>query len=329
MRRRDFIKVIGGSAAATWPLLARAQQGERARHIGVLMNVPENEPNGQARFAAFLLGMQQLGWADGRNLRIDIRWGGNDVKMRKNAAELVALAPEVIVASGSASMGPLMQISGTVPIVFLIVPDPVGAGYVKSLARPGSNATGFLLFEYSIGGKWLDLLKQIAPEVNRVAVLRDTAISAGLGLYGAVQSAASSFGVEASAVDLRDASEIERDIAAFATTPGGGLIVSASPVATRHSDLIVKLAARHKLPAIYYERFFVAAGGLISYGPDIVDQYRRAPSYVDRILKGEKPADLPVQAPTKYELVINLKTAKALGLNVPNTLIGRSDQLIE
>jgi len=208
-------------------------------------------------------------------------------------------------------------------------PDPVGAGYVKSLARPGGNATGFLLFEYSIGAKWLDLLKKIAPEVNRVAVLRDATISAGLGQYGAVQSAAASFGVEASAIDLRDVSEIERDIAAFATTPGGGLIVSASPVATSHRDLIVKLAARHKLPAIYYERFFVAEGGLISYGPDIVDQYRRAPHYVDRILKGEKPADLPVQAPTKYELVINLKTAKALGLDVPNTLVGRADQLIE
>jgi putative tryptophan/tyrosine transport system substrate-binding protein len=329
MRRRDFIKVIAGSAAATWPLLARAQQGERARHIGVLITTPENEPNGQARFAAFLQGMQQLGWSDGRNLRIDIRWGGNDAKIRKNAAELVALAPEVIVASGSASMGPLMQISGTVPIVFLIVPDPVGAGYVKSLARPGGNATGFLLFEYSIGGKWLDLLKQIAPEVNRVAVLRDTAISAGLGLYGAVQSAGSSFGVEASAVDLRDASEIERDIAAFATTPGGGLIVSASPVATRHRDLIVKLAARHKLPAIYFERVFVTAGGLMSYGADFVDLYRRAAGYVDRILKGEKPADLPVQAATKYQLVINLKTAKALGLTISPAVLARVDEVVE
>ena len=329
MRRRDFIKVIAGSGAATWPLLARAQQGERARRIGVLMNVPENEPNAQARFAAFLQGMQQLGWADGRNIRIDTRWGGNDAKMRKNAAELVALAPEIIVAAGSASMGPLMQISGTVPIVFLTVPDPVGAGYVNSLARPGGNATGFLLFEYSIGGKWLDLLKQIAPEVNRVAVLRDPAISAGLGQYGAVQSAASSFGVEASAVNLRDVSEIERDIAAFATTSGGGLIVSGSPQAIINRRLIITLAARHKLPAIYYERFFVDGGGLISYGPDLIDQFRRAPGYVDRILKGEKPADLPVQAPTKYALVINLKTAKALDLNVPNTLIGRADQLIE
>ena len=328
MRRREFIRVFGG-AAATWPLAARAQQTERVRRVGVLMNVPENEPNAQARFTAFLQGMQQLGWADGRNIRIDFRWGGNDAKMRKNAAELVALAPEIIVAAGSASMGPLMQISGTVPIVFLIVPDPVGAGYVNSLARPGGNATGFLLFEYSIGGKWLDLLKQIAPEVNRVAVLRDPAISAGLGQYGAVQSAASSFGVEVSAVNLRDASEIERDIAAFATTSSGGLIISGSPQATINRRLIITLAARHKLPAIYYERIFVADGGLISYGPDVIDQFRRAPGYVDRILKGEKPADLPVQAPTKYELVINLKTAKALDLNVPNTLIGRADQLIE
>jgi putative ABC transport system substrate-binding protein len=294
------------------------------------MTLLENEPTGQARFAAFLQGMQQLGWTDGRNIQIDVRWsGGNDAKMRKNAAELVALAPEVIVASGSASVGPLIQLSSAVPIVFLIVPDPVGAGYVNSLARPGGNATGFSLFEYSIGGKWLDLLKQIAPEVNRVAVLREPAISAGLGLFAAVQSAAQPFGVEVSAVNLRDASEIERDIAAFGTTPGGGLIISAGPSATVHRRLIIALAARHKLPAIYFERTFAADGGLISYGPDLIDQYRRAPSYVDRILKGEKPADLPVQAPTKYELVINLKTAKALGLNIPNTLIGRADQLIE
>jgi putative ABC transport system substrate-binding protein len=329
MRRRDFIKGIAVSAAAAWPLLARGQEVDRARRIGVLMNLPENEPNGQARFAAFLQGMQQLGWADGRNLRIEMRWGGNDATMRKNAVELVALAPEIIVAAGSGSMGPLMQISGTVPIVFLHVPDPVGAGYVNSLARPGGNATGFSLYEYSMGGKWLDLLKQIAPEVNRVAVLRDSATSAGLGQYGAVQSAASSFGVEASAVNLRNASEIERDIAAFATTPGGGLIVVGTPLAFLHGGLIVKLAAQYRLPTVYSFSEFVKDGGLISYGPDIVDQYRRAPGYVDRILKGEKPADLPVQAPTKYELVINLKTAKALGLNVPNTLIGRADQLIE
>jgi ABC-type uncharacterized transport system substrate-binding protein len=242
---------------------------------------------------------------------------------------LVALAPEVIVASGSATVGPLIQLSDAVPIVFLTVPDPVGAGYVNSLARPGGNATGFLLFEYSIGGKWLDLLKQIAPEVNRVAVLRDPAISAGLGQYAAVQSAAQPFGVEVSAVNLRDASGIERDIPAFGATPGGGLIVTGSPPATVHRRLIIALAARHKLPAIYFERAFATDGGLISYGPNIVDQYRRAPAYVDRILKGEKPADLPVQAPTKYELVINLKTAKALGLTVPPTLLARANEVIE
>jgi putative tryptophan/tyrosine transport system substrate-binding protein len=299
------------------------------RRIGVLMNISD-DAEGKARLAAFRRSLEQLGWVDGRNVRIDTKWSGGDVeRVRRLATEMVAQSPDVILASGSAAAAPLLQATRTVPIVFVNTPDPVGAGYVKSLARPGGNATGFLHFEYSIGSKWLDLLKQIAPEVNRVAVLRDAAISAGLGQYGAVQSAAASFGVEASAVDLRDVSEIERDIAAFATTPGGGLIVSGSPLATRHRDLIIKLAARHKLPAIYYERFFVAEGGLISYGPDIIDQYRRAPSYVDRILKGEKPADLPVQAPTKYELVINLKTAKALGLNVPNTLIGRADQLIE
>jgi putative ABC transport system substrate-binding protein len=293
------------------------------------MNISD-DPEGKARLAAFRQSLEQLGWIDGRNVRIDTKWADGDVeRIRRLATEMVAQSPDVILATGSAAAAPLLQATRTVPIVFVNTPDPVGAGYVKSLARPGGNATGFLLFEYSIGAKWLDLLKQIAPEVNRVAVLRDATISAGLGQYGAVQSAAASFGVEASAIDLRDVSEIERDIAAFATTPGGGLIVSASPVATRHRDLIVKLAARHKLPAIYYERFFVAEGGLISYGPNIVDQYRRAPGYVDRILRGEKPADLPVQAPTKYELVINLKTAKALSLDVPNTLIGGADQLIE
>jgi ABC-type uncharacterized transport system substrate-binding protein len=329
MQRRDFITLLG-SAAATWPLAASAQEPSGVRRIGVLMNISSDDPEGKNRVAAFVLSLEQLGWVDGRNVQIVTRWSSGDVeRVRRQATELVAQLPDVILASGSAAAAPLLQATRAVPIVFVNTPDPVGAGYVKNLARPGGNATGFLLFEYSIGGKWLDLLKQIAPEVNRVAVLRDAAISAGLGQYAAVQSAAASFGVEVSAVDLRDVSEIERDIAAFATTPGGGLVVSASPIATSHRDLIVKLAARHKLPAIYYERFFVAEGGLISYGPDIVDQFRRAPSYVDRILKGEKPADLPVQAPTKYELVINLKTAKALNLNVPNTLIGRADQLIE
>jgi putative ABC transport system substrate-binding protein len=328
MRRRDFILLVGGAAA--WPITAHAQQPDRPRRIGVLMTGLENDAGGQARIAAFLQGMQQMGWTDGRNIRVDIRWsGGDNAKVRANAAELVALAPDVIVATGSASMGPLMQISGTVPIVFLIVPDPVGAGYVNSLARPGGNATGFSLFEYSIGGKWLDLLKQIVPGVTRVAVLRDPAISGGLGQYGAVQSAASSFGMEASAVNLRDPSEIERGIAAFATTSGGGLIVAGSSQAFVYSKLIIALAARYKLPAVYFDRSFVIDGGLISYGPDLIDQYRRAPAYVDRILKGENAADLPVQAPTKYELAINLRTAKALGLSLPNTLIGRADELIE
>jgi putative tryptophan/tyrosine transport system substrate-binding protein len=327
LRRREFITLIGGVAA--WPTITYAQQPDGQSRIGVLMTLADG-PDGQARMTAFQQGLQQLGWTDGRNIRIDTRWsGGNDAKMRKDAAEVVALAPNVILASGSASMGPLMQISGTVPIVFVIVPDPVGAGYVNSLARPGGNVTGFSLFEYSIGGKWLDLLKQIAPGVTRVAVLRDPVISGGLGQYAAVQSAASSFGVEASAFNMRDATEIERDITAFAATSGGGLIVTGAALATVHRSLIITLAARHKLPAIYFERHFVAEGGLISYGPDFIDQYRRAASYVDRILKGEKPADLPIQAPTKYELVINLKTAKALGLTVPNTLIGRADEVIE
>jgi putative tryptophan/tyrosine transport system substrate-binding protein len=326
MRRREFITLIGGAAA--WPLTTYAQQPDGQPRIGVMMT--GDGPDGQARLAAFRQGLQQLGWTDGRNVRIDIRWsGGNDATMRKNVTEIVALVPNVILATGSASMGPLMQISGVAPIVFVLVPDPVGAGYVNSLARPGGNATGFSIFEYSIGGKWLDLLKQIAPGITRVAVLRDPAISGGLGQFGAIQSAASPFAVEVTAINLRDTSEIERGIMTFATTSSGGLIVTASPLAVVHRDFIVALAARHKLPAIYFERGFAAEGGLISYGPDFVDQYRRAAVYVDRILKGEKPADLPVQAPTKYELAINLKTAKALGLTVPNTLIGRADEVIE
>ena len=327
MRRREFITLFGG--AAVWPMTAYAQQRDGQPRIGALMTV-DDAAQGQARMAAFRQGLQQLGWIDGRNIRIDVRWsGGDDVKMRKDAAELVALAPNVILATGSASMGPLTQLSSTVPTVFVIVPDPVGAGYVNSLARPGGNVTGFSLFDYNIGGKWLDLLKQVAPGVTRVGVLRDPAISGGLGQYGAVQSASSSFGVETSPINMRDATEIERAIAAFATSSGGGLIVTGSPLAFLHGGLIVTLAARHKLPTIYNERSFVANGGLISYGPDFVDQYRLAAAYVDRILKGEKPADLPVQAPTKYELAINLKTAKTLGLTVPNTLIGRADEVIE
>ena len=329
MNRRDLIALLG-STAATWPLGARAQQSERMRRIGVLTASAADDPDGQARMAAFLQGLQQLGWTDGRNVRIDYRWGAGDAdRIRKYAAELVALAPDVILASGSATVAPLLQATRTVPIVFVQVADPVGAGFVESLARPGGNATGFTLFEYGISGKWLELLKQIAPAVTRVAVLRDPAHPAGTGQFGAIQSVAPSLGVEVSPINMRDAGEIERAIAAFARASNGGLIVTASALAVAHRDLIVTLAARHKLPAVYYRRLFVTDGGLISYGPDLVDQYRRAAGYVDRILKGEKPADLPVQAPTKYELVINLKTAKALGLDVPPTLLARADDVVE
>jgi ABC-type uncharacterized transport system substrate-binding protein len=327
--RRTFITLLGG-AAAVWPLAARAQQGERARRIGVLMPFAAADPIGQTRVAAFLQGLQQSGWEVGRNLRIDIRWSGaNPDDIRKDAAELVALAPDVILANAGTGVGPLLQATRTVPIVFANVVDPVGAGYVDSLARPGGNATGFTSYEFAIGGKWLELLKEVAPAVSRAAVIRDPAISAGLGLFGAIQSAAPSMGLEVSPVNVRDAREIERAVAAFARQPNGGLIVTGSAGAVVHRDLIVALAARHKRPAVYYERYFVAAGGLISYGPDLVDQYRRAAGYVDRILKGEKPADLPVQAPTRYELVVNMKTAKALGIEVPPTVIARADEVIE
>ena len=275
-------------------------------------------------------GWQQLGWTIGRNVRIDTRWAtANAAEIRRHAAELAALAPDVILAHGDPTVGPLLQATRTVPIVFPVVADPVAAGFVDSLARPGGNATGFMNFEYSMGGKWLELLKQIAPGVTRVAVLRDPATASGTGQFGAIQAVAPSLRVEVNPVNVRDAGEIERAVAAFARSPNGGLIVTASGLAQLHRDLIVTLAARHKLPAVYFERFFVAAGGLISYGADFVDQYRRAAGYVDRILKGEKPADLPVQAPTKYELVINLKTAKALGLDVPPSLLARADEVIE
>ena len=284
----------------------------------------------QTRVAAFLQGLQQLGWTDGRNVQIDRRWGGGNADdIRKHAAELVALAPDVILTAGAATVGPLLQATRTVPIVFTTVIDPVGAGFVDSLARPGGNVTGFMQFEYSLSAKWLELLKQIAPGVTRAAVLRDPAITAGIGQFAVIQSVASSLGVEVSAVNVRDAGEIEHAITTFARSTNGGLIVTASALSVVHRDLIVALAAQHKLPAVYYRRHFVTGGGLISYGVDIVDQYRRAAGYVDRILKGEKPADLPVQAPTKYELVINLKTAKTLGLDVPPTLLARADEVIE
>ena len=329
MRRREFITLLGGAAAA-WPLAARAQQGERMRRIGVLLPAAADDPEFQARVGAFLQALALLGWSIGRNVRIDTRWATtNHAELRRHAEELVALAPDVILAPGASAVGPLLQATRTVPIVFPFVIDPVGAGFVDSLARPGGNATGFMSFEYSLAGKWLELLKEIAPRVTRAAVLRDAAVASGIGQFGAIQSVAPSFGVELSPVNVRDAAEIERAVAAFARSPNGCLIVTAGPSASRHRDLIIALAARHKLPAVYVERSFVAAGGLISYGPDYIDQYRRAAGYVDRILKGEKPADLPVQAPTKYETVINLKTAKALGLDLPATVLARADEVIE
>jgi putative tryptophan/tyrosine transport system substrate-binding protein len=330
MRRREFIALLGGAAAA-WPLAARAQQAEGMRRIGVLMASAADDSESQARIAAFLQGLAQLGWADGRNVRIDTRWATTDPDdLRRHAAELAALAPDVLVAAtGTVTVAPLLQATRTVPIVFVQVIDPVGAGFVVSLARPGGNATGFTIYEYGMSGKWLEFLKEIAPRMARAAVLRDPAIASGIGQFAAVQAVAPSLGVELSPVDVRDAGEIERAVTAFARSSNGGLIVTASALATRHRDLIIALAARHRLPAVYAYRYMVAAGGLASYGPDSIDQYRRAASYVDRILKGEKPADLPVQSPTKYETVINLKTAKALGLTVPDTVLARADEVIE
>jgi putative tryptophan/tyrosine transport system substrate-binding protein len=330
VRRREFITLIGGAAVAR-PLAARAQQPERVPRIGVLMASAADDPENQARMAAFLQGLAQLGWTDGRNVRIDTRWATTNADdLRRHAAELAALTPDVLVAaSGTSTVAPLLQATRAVPIVFVAVVDPVGAGFVASLARPGGNATGFLMFEYGLSGKWLELLKQVAPGVTRAAVLRDAAIASGIGQFAAVQAVAPSLGVELSPVDARDVPEIERAVAAFASSGNGGLIVTPSPVANRHRDLIATLAARHRLPAVYGSRPYVAAGGLISYGPDLIEQYRRAAGYIDRILKGEKPADLPVQAPIKYELVINLKTAKALGLEIPATVLARADEVIE
>jgi putative ABC transport system substrate-binding protein len=329
IQRRKFLATLGG-AAATWPLAARAQQPERVRRIGVLMPLAADDTEGQVRNAAFLQGLQELGWTVGRNLRLDYRWAAGDAdRLRSYAAELVALAPDVILASGTSTVAPLLRATRTVPIVFAGVADPVGAGYVGSLARPGGNVTGFTTFEYSLGGKWLELLKEIAPGVTRVAVLRDSALAAGSGQLGAIQAVASSVRVDVSPVDVSDAGEIERAVVEFARSPNGGLIVPASGLVIVHRDLIITLAARHKLPAVYYYSFFVTAGGLASYGPDPHDQYRRAAGYVDRVLKGEKPADLPVQSPTKYETVINLKTARALGIEVPPSLLVRADEVIE
>jgi putative ABC transport system substrate-binding protein len=328
MRRREFLGVLGG-AAASWPLAVRAQPPDGMRRIGVLMSQPAGDPVAQARNAAFLQGLQELGWTVGRNVQIEHRWDMIEADFRRNAAELVALAPDVILTTGGISMGPLLQATRTVPIVFVQVTDPVGAGYIESLARPGGNATGFIPFEFGISGKWLELLKEIAPGIKRVAVLRDATLALGHGQLGAIQSVSPSFGVELRPVGLADANEIEHGITAFARDPNGALILTVGPGAIRHRELVIGLAARHKLPAVYPYRFHATEGGLISYGPDTIDPYRRAAGYVDRILRGEKPADLPVQAPTKYDLTINLKTAKALGLTVPSTLIARANEVIE
>ena len=327
MRRRDFITLLGGATAA-WPLAVNAQQPERLRRIGVLINRAADNPEGQDRLAAFHQGLQELGWRIGHNVRIDTRWSADDAdQSAKYAAELVALAPDVILAAGTLAVTALQHISRTLPIVFAAVADPVGAGVVDSLAHPGGNATGFMIYEYNLAAKYLELLKEIAPWVTRVAIIRNAANPAGLAIFGALQNAALSLGVETSPVNVRDAREIERSVEAFARLPNGGLVVTQT--ASLYRDLIVAVAARHKLPAVFSLRYDVAAGGLISYGPDVVDQFRQASGYVDRILKGEKPADLPVQAPTKYELVINLKTAKALGITVPLPLLGRADEVIE
>jgi len=329
MRRRDFITLFSSTAAA-WPLATRAQQAERVRRVGVLMAAAADDPEYQARVVAFQQSLQQLGWADGSNAQVDIRWATDAGSLRKHAAELAALAPDVIVAAtGTSTVEPLLQATRTVPIVFVLAIDPVGAGFVASLSRPGGNATGFTMFEYGMSVKWLELLKEIAPRVSRAAVLRDPAIASGIGQFGAIQAAAPSLGVELSPVDVHDEGEIERAVTAFARSPNSGLIVTAAPLATRHRDLIIALAARYRLPAVYASRVFATAGGLICYGPDLIDQYRRAAGYVDRILKGESAADLPVQAPTKYELVINLKTAKTLGVPVPAPLLARADEVIE
>jgi ABC-type uncharacterized transport system substrate-binding protein len=327
VRRRDFISLLGGAAA--WPLAARAQQGERVRRIGVLMNLAADDQEALGRMTSFVQSLQQLGWTNGRNMRIDARWAaGNPDNFRKYAAELVALAPDAILCTSTFAVLALQQATHTVPIVFVQVLDPVGAGIVASLARPGGNTTGFALFEYGTSSKWAELLKEIAPGVRRVAVLRDLAV--GIAQLAAIQAVAPSLGLELSGIGgVRDADEIENAVMTFARSPNGGLIVTAGNSAVIHRELIARVAARHRLPAVYAFRYNVVAGGLISYGPNTIEPYRQAAGYVDRILKGEKPADLPVQAPTKYELVINLKTAKALGLEVPPTLLARADEVIE
>jgi ABC-type uncharacterized transport system substrate-binding protein len=328
MQRREFIGLIGSAAA--WPHLARAQQPDRMRRIGVLVGSAASDEQGQARNAAFVQSMQQLGWTVGRNMQVEYRWGaGSSSDLHKNATELVAMEPEVIFAGGAASLASLLQVTRTVPIVFAVVPDPVGSGFVSSLARPGGNATGFMQFEYNLSAKWPELLREVAPGVTRAAVLWDPALPPGIGQFAIIQSVAPSLGLELTPVNARNATEIQRSLAEFARLPHGGLIATGSALTVVHRDLIVTLAAKHKLPAVYFHRQFVDGGGLISYGSDWVDQFRRAATYVDRILRGQKPADLPVQAPTKYELIVNLRTAKELGLALPKLLIARADEVIE
>jgi putative ABC transport system substrate-binding protein len=328
-KRREVLTLLSG-AAATWPYVAHGQQIERIRRVGVLSTLAENDVQGKEQLSIFEHGLRQFGWIIGSNLRIDYRWAAGDAdRARKYAAELVVLAPDVIFSTSGTNLPALLQATRSVPIVFVQVADPVGAGFVASMSRPGGNATGFTVFDYGISGKWLELLKEIAPGVTRAIVLRDPVVPAGIGQFGALQSAAPSFGVELTPLDVRDTSEMERAIGAFAAIANGGMVVTGSQLATAHRDTIIAMAARYRLPAVYSARYYVADGGLISYGPDRVDQFRRAASYVDRILRGEKPADLPVQAPTKYELVINLKTAKVLGLKMPPTLIARADEVIE
>jgi putative ABC transport system substrate-binding protein len=329
VKRREFITLLGG-AAASWPFPMWARQAGQMRRVGVLLNFPVDDPEGRTRLGAFLKGLEELGWTDGRNVRIDIRWAADDpARYRQYATELVALAPDVIMASASPSVASVQQVSRAVPIVFANVVDPVGAGFVASLARPGGNATGFTLFEYALSAKWLELLKEIAPHMTRAAVLRDPALAAEIGQLAAIQSVAPSLRVELTPIDLRDPGQIERDITAFAREPNGGLIVTLSPWGATHHELIISLATRYRLPNVFAFRYCPATGGLASYGPDSTDEYKRAADYVDRILKGEKPPDLPVQTPTRYELVINLKTAKALGLDVPTSLLVRADEVIE
>jgi putative ABC transport system substrate-binding protein len=323
MRRREFFRLFG--AVVAWPIAVQAQQPDRMRRIGVLA---ADEPENKDRVAAFLLALRELGWTDGRNVQIIYRWVGGNAAAQY-ASELATFAPDAILTVGSAATGPMLRATRTLPVVFVIVPDPVGSGFVKGLSRPGGNATGFMMFEYNLCGKWLELLRQIAPHVTRAAVLRDPLLESGVGQFAVIQSVAPSIGIEVSPINLNNAAEIESEVATFAGSANGGLILTASALSLRHRDLIITLAARHKLPAVYQEHGYVAAGGLVSYGPNFIDQYRRAASYVDRILKGEKPTDMPVQAPTKYELAINLKTAKGLDLIVPASVLARADEVIE